>query len=69
MLQILGWMLCAFMVLKGVEILLIVICSSKDNSWFQLLLGWGAFFVAIALCIVFIGLLDSQAGITPRLRP
>ena len=65
MLQIIGWLLCVYLVFKGVEILQIGLASTKENKAGMLLIGWGAVAASVVLAAVFIGLIDMQSGSIP----
>lgn len=65
MLQIIGWLLCIYLVFKGVEILQIGLASPKEEKGFMMLIGWGAVVVSVVLAVVFIGILDMQGGSMP----
>lgn len=65
MLQIIGWLLCIYLIFKGVEILQIGLASPKENKAFMLLIGWGAVVISVVLAVVFIGVLDMQGGSLP----
>ncbi len=48
MLQIITMLLCFYLVVKGVEILQIAICSPKETKGLGLAIGW----VSLVACIV-----------------
>jgi hypothetical protein len=62
MLQIITWILCFYLVLKGVEILQISLASSRENRASMII--WAV--VVLAICIVaaggFIAMQDQQAS-------
>jgi hypothetical protein len=65
-LQILGWLACIYLVIKGVEILQIGLASVREGSGRSTVIAVGAFSLAacVLAAIVFVWLINAQAGAT-----
>lgn len=61
MLQILTYMMAAYMVLKGVEILQIGLASSRENRTGLILLGLLVLVVCFIMAVTFVDWQDRQA--------
>jgi hypothetical protein len=61
MLQILTYLLCFYLVVKGLEVLQIALASSRPNRTPLIILGALTLVACIIAAFVFVGLQDSQA--------
>ena len=61
MLQIITYLLCVYLVFKGIEIFQIANVKSKDNDGRGLYLGTAMIIVSVILAVVFYALIDMQA--------
>jgi hypothetical protein len=65
--QIIGLLLCVYLVFKGVEILQIGISSQREGGW-PIALGWLALVASIVIAAIFAFLLlASGAQATPQM--
>ena len=63
MLQIIGLLLCVYLVAKGVEILQIGLSSPREDKW-HVILGWLSFGACFILAVLFaIWLLSAGAKV------
>lgn len=68
MVQIIGWILCFYLAIKGVEIFQIALCSSRENRKSGLTIGAIAMVICFAASILFVNILSMQASSGPGLR-
>lgn len=61
MLQIITYLLCVYLVFKGIEIFQIANVKSKENEGRGLYLGTAMIIIAAILALVFYTLINSQA--------
>lgn len=61
MLQIITYLLCVYIVYKGVEILQVALMSSRDDRVVGLIIGVLAVVVAIGVALLFVKMIDAQA--------
>jgi len=62
MLQIITYLLCVYLVFKGVEILQIALASSRENRVLMIVLGVFALVIALAAGSYFTKMIDAQAA-------
>lgn len=63
MLQIIGLLLCVYLVAKGVEILQIGLSTTREDKW-HIILGWLSFVACSVLAVLFaIWLLGAGAKV------
>jgi hypothetical protein len=67
MIQIIGLMLCAYLVFKGYEILNVTLCSAREDRGWQIFFGALFFLASIVLALFFGSLLISQGNQMPQL--
>ncbi len=60
--QILAYMLAAYLVYKGYEIFQIAFVSTSNNKKIGMILGGLAFIGSIGLAILFVYMMDEQAS-------
>ena len=61
MLQIITYLLCAYLIFKGLEILQIALMSPREDRTFGLVIGMLAFLASIGLAFLFSKMIDGQA--------
>jgi hypothetical protein len=69
MIQILTYLLCVYLALKGVEILQIALCSSRETKGFPMAIGVVALAIAIGSGLTFASWQDQQAQTLSRSVP
>jgi hypothetical protein len=61
MLQIMTYLLCVYLVFKGIEILQIALMSSKENRSAGIIIGIVMIVVSLIAAGIFINMIDIQA--------
>lgn len=61
MLQIITYLLCVYLIFKGIEIFQIANVKSRDNDGRGLYLGTAMIIIAVILALVFYTLINTQA--------
>lgn len=62
MIQIIGLLLCAYLVFKGYEILNVALCSAREDRGWQIIFGAGFFVFSVILALYFGKLLIEQGA-------
>lgn len=60
MLQIITYLLCVYLVYKGLEILQIGLASNNQNRKLMLVIGLIAFGLSVVLAVIFAGWMESH---------
>lgn len=66
MLQIIGYLLCVYLVFKGIEIWMIGTTAKKENNRWAGVIGGLFFWTAFALAILFAVFFTAQGAAMPR---
>jgi hypothetical protein len=69
MLQIITYLLCVYLIFKGVEILQIALMSSREDRAFGLVIGVMSLLICIGAAYFFYTFINSQAGAMSRSMP
>jgi uncharacterized membrane protein HdeD (DUF308 family) len=62
MLQIITYLLCFYLIVKGIEILQIALASGRENRRPMIILGALTLAACVLAAFAFIGMQDSQAS-------
>lgn len=69
MLQIITYLLCVYLIFKGIEIFQIALMSSRERRAPGLILGVIAIVVAVACATMFMKWIDQQASVMSQSSP
>lgn len=68
LLQIIIWMGCVYLILKGISVLQTGLASGNEKKGELLALGYAAVIIAIGAAVVFFGLAETQVASLQEIR-